>query len=173
MLWHSIWPKKTRFPGLEVGDSKYFLLGSDVTLEMFQSYLTFSTFSRLGHFLLFHTSEERPLPVNLSTSVSLTLPLVSGADEFSSNLACSCVAMERTLFSRSSPSSPAGGALWQDNWTPRAGEEAKTLSGGRKANLKRFALEVPPYFWEIVVALPPPLVDWILLRLLLLLPEFG
>lgn len=58
-----------------------------------------------------------PAGVGLSSVCpSLTLLRVFAVEEFSSNLASSWVAMERTLFSRSSPSSAAGGALWQDNW---------------------------------------------------------
>lgn len=57
-------------------------------------------------------------------SYLLTLLRFWTAEEFSSNLASSCVAMERTLLSRSSPSSPAGRALWQDSWIHRGGQQA-------------------------------------------------
>lgn len=63
----------------------------------------------------------------------LTLLRIFAVDEFSSNLASSWVAMERTLFSRSSPSSPAGGALWQDSWCHTPGTQR---GGSRESNIK-------------------------------------
>lgn len=85
------------------------------------------------------------LIIQVITCPFLTLLRDCAAEEFSSNLASSWVAMERTLFSRSPPSSPAGGALWQDNW-----------SGWRKGENTEVSIwsDYTALLWRVLVNLP-------------------